>query len=234
MANRDLSLSKRAENVREKRKIPFPVHFSAEEIKDHFVDVMSNIKKQFKVAQSLLENGKEEECKMIWRSQIVLAEGLLDFYLHEVSKYCMFNMFCNNWFKSEKYKSFQVPMSKVEEAMTTSHTNEWFFDYLNKRFSRDVFLSAESMKEQMNLIGLKFTTVMEKAFPRDKQETSVKEGRKIIQDLFDRRNKVAHQYDRSHETAQQEDISKEYVEKYIDNIEKLINAIHDVILEKDT
>ena len=54
------------------------------------------MKAQFEVANLLLESANEEGCKLIWRSQIVLAEGLLDFFLHEVSKYCMFQMFCGN------------------------------------------------------------------------------------------------------------------------------------------
>ena len=41
----------------------------------------------------MLQEGNEEACKMILRSQVVLAEGLLDFYIHELSKFCMFQMF---------------------------------------------------------------------------------------------------------------------------------------------
>lgn len=234
MANRDLSLAPRAENVREERKLQLPVHFSVEDIKSHFDDVMGNIKIQFEVAQNLLHERKVDECKMIWRSQIVLAEGLLDFYIHEVSKYCIFQMYCGNWEKTSRYNSFQVPMSKVEEAMRTLDSNEWFFEYLNGRFSRDVFLSSESMRDQLNFIGVGFVPVMEKAFPRDKQETSVKDGAKIIECLFTRRNEIAHQYDRSHATAEQNDISREYVEGYIKNIEHVVNAIYDVIAEKET
>lgn len=233
MASRDLTLFPRMENIREERNVTVPVHFSLDEIKEHFENVMSDIKVQFEVAQELFLNGRIEECKMIWRSQIVLAEGLLDYYLHEVSKYCMYKMFCDDWVKSEKFKSFYVPMSKVEKAMKASDSHEWFFEYLNSRFSRDVFLSAESMKDQMNLIGVEFTAVMVKAFPREKRETSIKDGRKIIEELFERRNKVAHQYDRSHATAIQSDISEVYVKGYIDIIEHIVNAIHDVILEKN-
>ena len=233
MSVRDLSLAVRAEDVREARRIPVPVHFSREQIKNHFNESIEAVKEQFDVAESLFQSDNKEGCKMIWRSQIVLAEGLLDFYLHEVSKYCMFQMFCGNWEKSPKYDSFLVPMSKVEEAVSVASSNEWFFEYLNHRFSRDVFLSVESMRDQLNLIGIGFIPVMVKAFPRDKEEISKKDGTKIVEELFRRRNEIAHQNDRSHETAVQTDITRDFVEVYINNIECIVNAVDERIEDKD-
>lgn len=233
MAGRDLSLTTRVENVRELKKVTVPVHFSKEEIKEHFKDSMKEVKAQFNVAQELFEKGDENGYKIILRSQVVLAEGLLDFYLHEVSKYCMFQMFCGNWDKTEKYASFMVPMSKVEEAMAVSSTSEWFFEYLNNRFSRDVFLSVESMREQLNLIGVGFVKAMVKAFPRVNEQESNKTGAKIVEELFKRRNEIAHQNDRSHATAEQTDISRGFVEMYIGNIECIVEGIYAVMVEND-
>lgn len=233
MNGRDLSLTARVEDVRESRRVLTPVHFSKEQIKKHFNESMDSVKAQFDVAESLFQSENEAGCKMIWRSQIVLAEGLLDFYLHEVSKYCMFQMFCGNWDKSDKYASFMVHMSKVEEAVSVSSSNEWFFEYLNNRFSRDVFLSVESMRDQLNLIGVGFVPVMVRAFPRDKEEISKKDGCKIVGELFRRRNEIAHQNDRNHATAIQTDIEREFVETYINNIECIVAGIDEIIEEKD-
>ena len=54
---------------------------------------MNEVKEQFNVADNLNEDGNIIACKMVWRSQIVLSEGLLDFYIHEMSKYCIVRMF---------------------------------------------------------------------------------------------------------------------------------------------
>ena len=234
MAGRDLSLSSRVEAVRETRRIPAPVHFSSEEIYTHFYESLTHIKEQFTVADSLADNGNTDGCETVWRSQVVLAEGLLDFYLHDISKYCMYQMFCNNWTKTEKYASFMVPMAKVEIALTTASSNDWFFEYLNNRFSRDVFLSVESMRDQLNLIGVGFVDAMAKAFPRANTNTSNKDGAKIVRELFERRNAIAHQNDRDHATAIQNNISKEFVEDYIQKIENIVNRIHTIINEKDS
>ena len=47
------------------------------------------------------------------------------------------------------------------------------------------------MRDQLNLIGIGFADTMKKAFPRSKEETSQKDGAKIITDLFQRRNAIA-------------------------------------------
>ena len=229
---RDLSLSPRVEEKRELKVIELPVQFSLKEIKEHFEESLNEVKAQYPVADLLNKNGNENDGKTIWRSQVVLAEGLLDFFIHEMSKFCLFKMFTGQWSKSEKYYRFMVPMSKVEDAINTVNSKDWFFDYLNDRFSRDVFLSHESMKDQLNLIGIDFSKTMERAFSKESKDP-LKYGKQVVIDLFQRRNDIAHQNDRSHASAKKQDITKEFVEKYITNIELIVNAIYDIALNND-
>ena len=231
-AKRDLSLSPRKENQRDAHPIEPPVKFSLSEIKQHFTDSLDSVKAQYDVADALLEEGNTDGCKTIWRSQVVLAEGLMDYYIHEMSKYCLFKMFTGNWDKSEKYASFMVPMGRVEEAITAMGSKDWFFGYLNERFSRDVFISKESMKDQLNLIGIGFSAVMAKAFPSENEGTSTKRGAQIVEELFHRRNIIAHQNDRSHASAVQNDITKEFVSDYISKIEAIVNSIQEIAEDK--
>lgn len=234
MANRNISLTPRAEETRDARPVSPPIQFSLTEIEQHFIDSMATVTAQYEVAASLESDGNIEGCKTIWRSQVVLAEGLLDFYIHEISKYCLFRMFSGSWNKTDKYNSFMIPMSKVEEAVAATESKDWFFEYLNGRFSRDVFLSLESMRDQLNLIGIGFPNTMVKAFPRDKEQKSINDGSDIVKNLFKRRNEIAHQNDRSHASAEQTDITKEFVEDYIGKIESIVNAIQEIAGEKDS
>lgn len=231
---RNTDLSPRKEETRVANDITPPVQFTLSEIKDHFTQSMETIKKQYDIADSLMKAADIEGSKTIWRSQVVLAEGVLDFYIHEMSKYCMFRMFTGKWEKSQQYSSFNVPMVKVEEAINTGNSKDWFYDYLNAQFSRDVFLSCEHMKDQLNRIGIDFGTVMVTAFPRAKRGESLKYGKKVVADLFQRRNEIAHQNDRSHASAEQTDISRSFVEEYILKIESIVEAIHKIAEEKDS
>lgn len=129
MEKRDLSLTPRKEGLRDAKPAAIPTQFSLSEIKQHFEDSLDAITKQYMVADSLNDNGDTDGCKMIWRSQVVLAEGLLDFYIHEMSKYCLFRMFTGAWEASAKYASFMVPMKKAEEVLSAAESKDWFFSY---------------------------------------------------------------------------------------------------------
>ena len=224
MERRNLELSARVEDVRD----PLPsrvVHFDLVQIKSHFDESLLSIKKQFDIADELLANGKAEEAKTIWRSQIVFVEGILDFYIHEISKYALYKMFTGNWPPSDQYKSLRIPMKEVESALQSGESKEWFFDFLNSLFARDVFLSAESMKDQLNLVGIGFGPVMCKAFPKRTANESHRYGRSVVNALFTRRNEIAHQIDRNHASAVQNNIDKTFVEEKLQEVESIVSAI---------
>jgi hypothetical protein len=58
-------------------------------------------------------------------------------------------------------------------------------------------------------------------------------GKRMLIDLYKRRNEIAHQNDRSHASAEQNDISKEYVQEKIQEIESFVSTIHTFALQKD-
>ncbi|MBP3609479.1 MAG: hypothetical protein J6J42_03980 [Lachnospiraceae bacterium] len=229
---RNLDLNNRIEDVRPQQTVVQPVQFELRDIKAHFDESLNAIKNQYAVADSLMAEGKVEDCKNIWRSQVVFIEGILDFYLHEMSKYGLYKMFKGEWSKSEQYKSLQIPILKVEEGIAAAESKEWFFEYLNDRFSRDVFLSDESMRKQLNLIGIEFGKAMSIAFPKDTMNKSDREGAYIVRELFKRRNAIAHQIDRDHASAQQNDITKEYVEECASQVTAIVEAVHSIAVDK--
>lgn len=233
MAERDLSLISRAEDTVEQRPINAPVKFSLLEIKQHFDETLSSVKDQSLIADALIQEGKIEEGKTVWRSQIVFLEGLLDFYIHEISKYALYQMFCGEWTKSEQYHSFKVSMDQLETAVASPESKTWFFNFLNGSFAKKVFLGAEEMKNQLNLIGVGFSNVMHRAFRKATINDSHEYGFQIVKTYYERRNKIAHQNDRDHATAVQNDITREYVEQFSHNIELIVTAIHSIANEFD-
>ena len=130
---KDLHLRPRSEGTRD--AISVPTMFDLAEIKAHFDDSLTSIEKQYLVYDSLLENGKTSEGDNILRSIFVFAEGILDFYLHEISKYCLYEMFVGNWNRSQKYSSLKVPILQVEDALNTPESKEWFFGFVNNFLS---------------------------------------------------------------------------------------------------
>ena len=122
---RDFSLTPRSEETRDPRPVADPVQFTLAQIRTHFDESLASIQKQFDVAQTLNNDGKIEECRDIWRSQIVFLEGILDFYLHELSKYALYQMFLGRWEKSARYQNLQLKMQDVETALDAPESKTW-------------------------------------------------------------------------------------------------------------
>ena len=232
MSWRNFELNVRVESSRDPHIISAPIQFELVDIKKHFEQSLDKIKNQYDIADSLLIDGKEDDCKNVWRAQIVFLEGILDFYIHEISKYCLYRMFTDEWEKSVKYQSLQIPIIVVEEGIAAAKSKEWFFNFLNDRFSRDVFLSAESMRNQLNLIGIGYGNVMHMAFQKKNTNESQKYGDEIVRKLFERRNAIVHQMDRDHGSAKQSDITKVYVAKRIEEVIAIVDAMHNLASQK--
>jgi len=227
MDNISLSLSQRPENTRDPIPTKTVVNFSLDEIKQHFDESLEYIKNQTPIARELINQSKETEGKNVLRSQIVFIESILDFYLHELSKYAISSMFVGRWEKSLKYQNLMVSMKYIEKGIAAPESVQWLTEYLNERFSKEVYLGFEQMKDQVNLMGISFKDVLSSAF------SSYETGKQFVVNLFQRRNQIAHQIDRKHETAIQEDINENYVDNCINEVYNLVSCIHNAAVTKE-
>lgn len=224
-SRRNLSLAPRAEDTRDAQPISV-VNFELSEIKEHFDQSITAINNQFEVASSLGSGGKIDDQKNIYRSQIVFLESAFDFYLHELTKYGLRKMLAGSWQKTERYKNLKIPMKHVERGLNDPSAIQWFVECINEAYSRDVMTAYEYLKDQMNMLGISLVDILKSAFPeKDKPQ-------RVIIDLYDRRNQIAHQTDRAHADASQADISEEYVKERIVEINTIVMALHQASLEK--
>ena len=235
MPDRDLSLQPRLEDVRDKQSVRHPtILFSPNEIKKHYDEAIAEIEKQFETATKLADSGDKNGCENIWRSQVVFVSSSLDFYLHEMSKCGFVSILNGKWDKTEKYNTFKIPMIEVEKLIKHPESPNEISEYIIERFSREVYLSYESMKDQLNMLGLPFNEVMERAFPKPIDKTTeYREGKTIVRELYDRRNQIAHQLDKNHYDGTREPITEDYVKQCINDVNAIVNSIHSFAIEKD-
>ena len=73
---------------------------------------------------------------------------------------------------------------------------------------------------------------MKIAYPKSTEKQSRKYGRKVVQDLFDRHNVIAHQVDRTHESGERNDIDRAFVEKCISDVVLIVTTIHSLAEDK--
>lgn len=105
------------------------------------------------MADERVENGKEDEAENIWSAQIVFLESAFDFYLHELTKFGLSEMFTGNWQKTEKYSNLSVKMSIVDKALNAREDSAWFLEFVDEFYREITLVSYQSVKDQMNLLG---------------------------------------------------------------------------------
>lgn len=229
----DLSLSARTENVRDCYCCE-TVRFNLEEIYTHFVENIEAINKQNEVINNLKNTSNFSEAKVIMRSQIVFLASSLDFYMHELTKYGLCQIYDEIWSKTEKYEHITIDLKTLEVPLKNNISSDWFLDCVNELYRNVTMVSYSSIKTQINLLGLDFKEIAKKAFyqqgstekPKDKME-------RILTLLFKRRNIIAHQFDREHSNAEIQEISEDIVSYFVENVKIIVDAIQSYAKEKD-
>ena len=225
MEERNLDLMSRNEETRDKFHTEV-IKFELDEIMQHFTETIQAINAQFDVADELLESGKITDGENICRAQIIFLASALDFYMHELTKYGLCEIYNENWARTDKYDNLQVNMKVIEVALKSEEDIDWFLEYINDYYRTVTMVSYESVRDQLNLLGIKLELVADGAFyQRGGTEKTKDKLKRRLNELFGRRNIIAHQTDRAHADAQVNTITKEIVQKFICDIEKIVSSI---------
>lgn len=234
MEERNLDLMPRQEETRDKVSTHVNiVKFQLNEIEDHFDENLQYIKSQFDIADVLFRSSRQDEARKIWSSQIVFLESAFDFYLHEITKYGLSEMFAGSWDKTEKYNNLTVKMSIVDRALNAREDTDWFLEFVNGFYRELTLVSYKSVKDQMNLLGLELQEIADAVFyERDSNIKTKDKLENCLETLYHKRNIIAHQSGRRHSDAQREEITKEMVENFMEDIEKIVKKIHELAKQK--
>ena len=233
MAKRNVNLPPRKECTRE--IIPVKI-FDIQEIKNHFQENLQDIENKFSFASELLEAGKSKEARDVWRTQVVFLESAFDFYMHEIVKLGIISIFNSDWnCKTEKYKNLSFSMSYLERAMSDKEGDTWLKDWINEKYRSMTLMSHENLKNVFNLLGLDLSAIADSVFYERDDNTPTGNKLKIfMDDLYSRRNQIAHQSDRRIEDAVKKEIDELEVKNYIEKIKKIVDAICTEIEKKSS
>ncbi len=234
MEERNLDLMPRREETREKiSSASNIVKFQLNEIEEHFDENLQYIQSQFSIADELVQSEREEEARNIWSSQIVFLESAFDFYLHELIQFGLSEMFVGNWDKTEKYNNLSVRMSIVDKALNAREDTEWFLEFVNGFYRELTLVSYKSVKDQMNLLGLELQDIADAVFYEMGSNIKTKDKlENYLERLYHKCNVIAHQSGRRHSDAQREEVTKDIVEKYIEEIKKIVRKMQELARQK--
>lgn len=231
--SRHLGLTPRSEASRERRPIHI-VSFQLDEIMLHFNENIENITNHFTLADQLWAENHSEAAKDIWRSQILFLESALDFYIHEITKYGMPKILNGEWMSTQKFENFRINLAVVIEAIRNPEDPSWFLESISQTYATVSFMSFTAIKDQLNLIGIDPKSVADDAFfHHGSAEKTVDQLKKALDELYNRRNAIAHQSDRSHHDACRREIDKAYVVQAITTVQKIVTAINKNLEDKN-
>lgn len=230
MEERNLELTPRKEEITDCSNVV--VKFEIDEIKQHYQERVDEIEKQCSIALELINCGKQEQAENIWRAQVVFLESAFDFYLHEVTKYGLSKIFDGYWKATKKYNNMDIKMELVHKVIKSAQDSAWFLKYINDYYKEVTMVSFSSFKEQMNLLGLEVKAIADKAFYEiGETEKTISKLKRRLNELYDRRNIIAHQFDRKHSNAVKKEISECVVKDFIKDMTKIVDAINYAVIK---
>ena len=230
--HRDLDLSKRKSNTRDKIQ-PEVIKFDLVEIKKHFEDSINDIEEQFKTID-LLESKDKEKIDYILRSQIVFLGGSLDFYFHEITQFGIMQMYDEIWQETKPYKNINIKLGTILDVLKGEQDDSWFIEFINYEYSKISLISYDSIEKAMNMIGLHMYQIANKIYnyeiDRKERVTKLKER---MNRLCERRNSIAHQFDMFHENAEKKPIHINTVREFIEDAKEIVDVVNELMLEHD-
>lgn len=230
--NNSLDLMNRDSRKKDRvQKIPKSLAFSHEEIKIHFRENIKYIEDSLKVLDNNKLN-KEDEANIL-RSRIMFLDSAIDFYMHEITKYGMKKMFDGQWKRNDKYLDFKINLDTLH-TISELNEREFFNDVINKSISSDTFMDFNSIKKQLNMIGLDINVISRKVFYEKGDNASpINKLKDFLNSLYYRRNRIAHQSDRDPATGRRGEIDRDFVKININTVIGIVSAIDDEIVKKD-
>ena len=230
--NNSLDLMNRNNRKKDRvQKIPKALSFSHEEIKNHFKENIKHIEDSLNILEN--NNLNKENKENILRSQIMFLDSALDFYVHEITKYGMKKMFDGQWERNDKYLDFKINLDALH-TISELNEKEFFNDIINKSISAETFMEFNSIKKQINMIGLDINVIAKSIFYKKGDSTSpINKMKEFLNKLYYRRNRIAHQSDRDPLTSVRSDIDMEFVRYNIGIVVRIVSSIDNEIEKKD-
>ncbi len=211
---KDIDEIPRITETREKKAIP-KISFDYSNIQKHWEENIDDIENKFSIAK-LLERTDLEQAKEIWRSQIVFIDSTLDFYIHEVMKFGIIKIFNEEWPATGKFTNLKVSLKFAIDLAKTPENANALLGEIDEINQKNCFMSYDSIKRQLDIIGI--------AVDSSKKE--------IINEIYQRRNQIAHQSDRLPENPIKQEITEATVSQYMRAIKAFIADIDSKILSK--
>ena len=163
------------------------------------------------------------------RSELVLAVSALDYFIHEIVRLGMLEIYNGNRQSTDQFQRFQISMANVSNAILDPSKHEWLEREIIDQHSRQSFQSYDNIANAVRLFYGR--SPWPEVSARINMETQdIKDRLNLI---VDRRNKIVHESDmrRPSYLNQRFPIEDQMVEDAVAFIERISEAIYEVVIQ---
>lgn len=162
----------------------------------------------------------------VLRAELVLVVSAFDYYVHEVVRQGMLEVFQGKRVETPSFRKFTVSLECLREAISNPSTFDWLENEIIIRNSWKSFQQAEKVAEAIRLIS-DINLWVEIANKLGKNPNDLKSTLNLI---VDRRNKIAHEADMDPSyPGIRWPIDEVMVENAIEFIEEIVEMIDQII-----
>lgn len=223
--SKNLSLNKRKEDCRLPSQ-PVVKKFDISEIHQHFLDSIKKVEDLTSIYKKLNEES-------ILGAQIVFLDSAFDFFMHEITKFCLSEMFEQNWDRTSQYSNLKINLNQLHKILDGEDRNEIFLECINSMYQSVSIISYESIQKQFSLLGIDCKKVACKCFKKDNKNQSKVALGQFFDCLYSKRNCIAHQSSRSHLDATIKSFSPEFLSEAIVTTTNVVKTIVEEIEHKN-
>lgn len=216
----DTGLTPRKVETREKRG-EHAYLFSWNEIEGNFSESVASISRNLAIGEAVGEESLKED---LYRSCLVFLESALDFFCHSLMKAGFDEMLHRERTGSEQFSHFAIEMGVILKAKERPEEEAALFDdCFDEEISRETHMDYEGFKESVNFVHQGSAETIAKAvFPKEKEP--MKALRNSLNQLYHRRNEIAHQDDRSRQSGEKNPVTEEEVKNGLSFIQKVVDS----------
>jgi len=205
------------------------VVFTIDEMEKNFNTSITSFNEYISESLVLEKEGKIDFAQDINRFLLANLESVFDYFVHCLVKLAFQNIFLQIWPTNPRYEKFTVPMTVLNDLVADNSNPEPLIRYVNERTSADTYLNYEKFKDIIACVGKDFLeTVVTALYPSKHAEL-----KSFMDDIYDKRNLVAHQDGRINLTGEKVEFTIAGLIHYRDEISKLVNKMIEKVRDID-
>ncbi len=198
------------------------------------ISLMSETFKKFKALieqiESRLEIEKEQPSQIrdnLLRAEIVMLVSAIDYYFYEVVKTGLIDIYNGDRDRTTMSDNLRIPFKYVIKAVSNTESTEWLSESIVEVFGTSAFQSQKQIYYIVQLLNGDFSS-FKKAIATS-FSTSYKEIEDQLNEIFKRRNQIAHNCDIPKDSDIPQEINYDYTKEkcsfvamFIENFNKYI------------